>query len=433
VRLFPAAIALALLVSLGATSGSTAPAPLRPPVDASRFETRFPIKHVIFIIKENRSFDQYFGLFPGANGATTGRTEDGVVPLVRGLPNQLPHDLMHQYPTSLASIDHGRMDGFGYNSYTLRHAYTQAVPSDIPAYWHWAEQFVLGDYFFASAQGPSFPNHLYAIAAQSGGTHGNPGRDLSDPRAPKAGPLKTWGCDAPSWERLRAYDTEGNWVWVPPCFDFATEADLLDKAGVPWAYYATPPYQKGYIWSAFAAVRHIRESGEWQEHVRSVDWLTGDIRRGALPPVTWVTPRFALSEHPEQGMCQGENWTVRVVNAVMRSEMWKDTAIFITWDDWGGFYDHEPPPQIDGFGLGIRVPLLLISPYARRGYIDHRPAEFSSVLRFIEDNWGLTQLTHRDRRADDMAHDFSFGSPPRPPDPLPPRKDCPTLTTPPGG
>jgi phospholipase C len=218
---------------------------------------------------------------------------------------------------------------------------------------------------------------------------------------------------------------------VPPCFDFQTEADLLEKAGIPWAYYAAPPVpwkqpsRSGYIWSAYASVRHIRDDPkQWDSHVFPVQHVIDDIDGHRLPPVTWITPNFALSEHPEYNFCHGENWTTQVVDAIMRSPMWKDTAIFLTWDDWGGFYDHVPPPQVDRFGLGIRVPLLVISPYAKQGFIDHRHGEFSSVLRFIEDNWGLPQLTKRDGEADNLSEAFDFSRPARPPDPLPLRRDC---------
>ena len=143
--------------------------------------------------------------------------------------------------------------------------------------------------------------------------------------------------------------------------------------------------------------------------------------------MTWVTPRFADSDHPDRpnNLCTGENWTTTVVDAIMRSSMWKDTAIFLTWDDWGGLYDHVPPPQVDAFGLGFRVPLLVISPYARRGHLDHQLGEFSSMLRFVEENWGLRPLTKRDRVADDLTSDFDFDQAPRAPDPLPTR-DCPS-------
>jgi phospholipase C len=155
-----------------------------------------------------------------------------------------------------------------------------------------------------------------------------------------------------------------------------------------------------------------------------VDNIVRDIRADGLPPVTWITPRFELSEHPDFNFCHGENWTTRVVDAIMRSPMWPTTAIFITWDDYGGFYDHVAPPNVDRYGFGFRVPLLVISPYTKDGAVDHEQGEFSSVLRFIEDNWNLNQLTRRDRLATPLASAFDFKQAPRPPDPLPERTDC---------
>jgi phospholipase C len=157
--------------------------------------------------------------------------------------------------------------------------------------------------------------------------------------------------------------------------------------------------------------------------VKPVDNLIADIKADRLPPVTWVTPRFADSDHPEQrtNFCRGENWTTSVINAIQTSPMWKATAVFLTWDDWGGFYDHVPPQQVDKFGFGIRVPLIVISPYARPGHIDHQLGEFSSMLRFVEDNWGLAQLTHRDKAAFNLSYDFDFQQKPLAPQPLPPR------------
>jgi phospholipase C len=347
------------------------------------------------------------------------------VPLTRGTDGRLPHDLLHDYARALADWNHGRMNGFGYDANSRRWAYTTLQPDQIPNYWRWAKEYVLGDRFFTSANGPSFPNHLYAIAAQSGGTHDNPKRDLRDPRAKTSGLPKTWGCDAPPWVRVKVQFEPNQVSRVSPCFNFTTAGDLLSSKGVPWAFYAARPAQKGYIWSAYAAIGHIRDrTNRWHSHVYPVDTLIPDIQDGRLPPVTWVTPRFALSEHPDYNLCHGENWSTQVVDAIMRSPMWKDTAIFLTWDDWGGFYDHVAPPQVDGFGLGMRAPLLLLSPYAKPGFVDHRTAEFSSVLRFIEHNWGLPQLTARDRSTTDLHEAFDFSGRPRPPDPLPQRTDC---------
>jgi phospholipase C len=397
-----------------------APAASPAPPDGAgrRVTTRWPIEHVVFLIKENRTFDNLFGTFPGTDGVSVGYDRGVRRPLSRGTDGSIgSEDIPHCYTCSLEAWNDGKMDGFNQGPVSDRWAYTQLDRSQLPNYWRWAREFVLADNFFSSAQGPSFPNHLYSIAAQSGGAHDNPRR---------TGPFRssnTFGCDAPKGQTVTIVDSEGHEKRVQPCFDFATEGDLLTKAGIDWAYYAAKPDQLGYIWSAYSAIRHIRETMEWSRHVLPVDDLIADIRADRLPPVTWITPRYEVSEHPQYNFCLGENWSTQVINAIMRSPMWKDTAIFITWDDYGGFYDHVPPPQLDGFGLGIRVPLLVISPYARNG-VDHQLGEFSSVLRFIEDNWGLRQLTDRDRLATDLSYDFDFARRPHPPDPLRLRTDC---------
>ncbi|MFB3739930.1 MAG: phospholipase C, partial [Candidatus Velamenicoccus archaeovorus] len=383
-----------------------------PAYDAASIRTRWPIKHVVFLIKENRTFDNLFGTFPGADGARSGM-DDGVRrPLTRGTDGRTSDDLPHCYNCAIAAWNGGKMDGFNQSATADRWAYTQLHRDQLPNYWRWARRFVLADNFFASAQGPSFPNHLYSIAAQSGGAHDNPRRHgfFSN----------TFGCDAPPQQVVPVYDSEGRVRYVPPCFDFETEGDLLNRHDIPWAYYAATEQQRGYIWSAYSAIRRYREHPKaWQRHIRPVDDVVRDIKLNRLPPVTWITPRFELSEHPEYNFCHGENWTTRVIDAIMRSPMWEDTAIFLTWDDYGGFYDHVPPPQVDDFGFGFRVPLLVISPYAKEGVVDHHLGEFSSVLRFIEDNWGLVQLTHRDRDATNLSYDFDFRQDPRPPEPLP--------------
>jgi phospholipase C len=384
---------------------------------ASEFRTRWPIKHVVFIVKENRSFDNMFGLFPGANGVSIGNDHGVRVPLAPGLVQTTGVDLPHHYSDAVRDFDNGLMDGF-----RGAMAFTQYRPDQIPNYWHWARQYVLSDNFYSAAQGPSFPNHLFAIAASSAGTKDIPNNTTNRPN----GQVKSWGCDTNERTRILVYDEDGGGdpVAVKPCFDIPTVGDELTADRIPWAYYAATTFQRGYIWSAYDAIRHIRETDQWTEHVKPVDDLLGDIQRDALPPVTWVTPRGEVSEHPEYSMCHGENWTTQVINAIMRSPMWKDTAIFLTWDEWGGFYDHVPPPTVDGFGLGIRVPMLMISPYALRGVVDHQQGEFTSVVRFIEKNWDVSHLTDRDLNASDMSYDFDFHQQPREPDPVPLRYDC---------
>ena len=394
--------------------------------DGSTFDTRWPIKHVVFIIKENRTFDHLFGRFPGADGARQGMDGDELRPLTRP-PDRLPDDIPHCYDCAIEAWNEGRMNGFNRADISDRYAYTQMLPRDLPNYWRWAEEFALSDNFFASAQGPSFPNHLYTIAATSGGTHNNPVQDQSRATlfTQQTGLAKSWGCDTLKEVYVEVVDSEGQVEHVPPCFDFQTEADLLDGAGIPWAYYAAWNDQRGYVWSAFSAIERVRMHPEvWERHIFPEDNVVADIEDGRLAPVTWITPRYEVSEHPEWSFCHGENWTTRIVNAIMRSRYWKDTAIFLTWDDYGGFYDHVPPPQVDRFGFGFRVPLLTISSYAKRGYIDSQLGEFSSVLRFIEDNWGLNQLTHRDRDAFNLSSLFDFDQAPRDPVVRPLRNDC---------
>ena len=166
-----------------------------------------------------------------------------------------------------------------------------------------------------------------------------------------------------------------------------------------WAFYAAEPGQSGYFWNALNGIEGVFHTDLWRpERIRSVDRLPQDIRAGRLPAVTWVTPRFELSDHPPESTCFAHNWLTDVVNAVMESDDWEHTAIFLTWDEWGGFYDHVPPPTVDDIGFGFRVPMLVISPYARKGYVDDAEGEFSSPLRFISDNWGLPYLTERIER-----------------------------------
>ncbi|HZD17933.1 MAG TPA: alkaline phosphatase family protein [Actinomycetota bacterium] len=407
--------------SSGPSAAATGSEPPRAPerFDAQALPTQTPIKHVVFLIKENRTFDHLFGTFPGANGVTVGMDRGQPRPLVRGTDGRTPGDIPHCYPCAIAAWNEGKMDGFLQGEHG-DWAYTQLHRDQLPNYWSLARDYVLFDNFFASAHGPSFPNHLYSIAATAGGSLDNPRRIPGVTRG-----SNTFGCDAPKEQLVEVRDSEGRIKKVRPCFDFLTEGDLLTRAEIPWAYYAAQEDQKGYIWSAYSAIRRYREHPErWQRHMFPVDDVVEDIRAGLLPPVTWITPRFELSEHPEYNFCHGENWTTRVVDAIMRSPMWEDTAIFITWDDYGGFYDHVPPPQVDVFGFGIRVPMLVISPYAKAGVVSSELGEFSSVLRFVEDNWGLRTLTRRDREATPMLSAFDFEQEPRDPDPLPLRADC---------
>jgi phospholipase C len=404
---------------IGATALLSACASSSPPPTTVATQTPAgPIKHIVFFIKENRTFDNYFGTYPGANGATKATTSSGqVVPLLHE-HDQVP-DIDHSSQGATAAYDGGKMDQFNLLHSSSKNkdqpygnnSLTQFYQSDIPDYWTYAQQFVLGDAMFSSLMGPSFPNHLYTIAGQSGGVINNPVSDGNIGSVGKS--TKGWGCDVPN-QQVQVKNSNGVVQLQEACFNFETLADELDAKGYSWRYYAPPANTGGYIWSTFDAIKHIRYGPDWKFVVPTEQFMT-DASDGQLPAVSWIVTPAMYSEHAPASVCVGENWTVQMLNALMKGPDWSSTALFLTWDDFGGFYDHVAPQQVDGYGLGFRVPLIVISPYAKHGYIDHTQFEFSSFLRFAEDRFGLPQMTARDKAANDMMDAFDFTQNPRPP------------------
>jgi len=366
------------------------------------------IKHIVFIVKENRTFDNYFGTFPGIDGATSGTISTGDVIRLGPAPDQLPRDINHSFQSAVLAIDGGAMDKFdlipGGNVNGDFLAYTQYTESDLPNYFAYARNFVLADAFFSSLTGPSFPNHLYTVGAQSAGAINNPNNSQG-----------RWGCDSPENSRVQVMDNEGNITPEYPCFDFRTLADALEDKGLSWEYYAPQPGESGYIWSALDAIAHIRLSSLWDQHVVPVEQFVQDAQNGQLSAVSWVVVGSGKSEHPPASVCVGENWTVEQINAVMQGPNWNSTVIFLTWYDFGGLYDHVPPPKVDNFGFGPRVPFLIISPWVKPGHIEHNALEFSSVLKFIEERFRLAPLTPRDEQSNDLIDSFDFTQSPLPP------------------
>ena len=190
----------------------------------------------------------------------------------------------------------------------------------------------------------------------------------------------------------------------------------MDANGVTWRYYAARPPQNGYIWAAFDAIRHIRYGSDWTANVISppTQVLT-DIQNGTLAQVTWITPDWRFSDHAGTGAtAEGPDWVTNIVNTIGASQFWDSTAIFISWDDWGGWYDHVSPPQVDAMGLGFRVPLIVVSPWAKHSYISHDTHEFGSFLRFTEEVFNLPPLGTRDVVSDDLLDCFDFTQTPSP-------------------
>ena len=413
--------ALFLAIGFTACSSGGASSTNSLPAAASRLNpgSGGPIQHVVVVIQENRSFDNLFARFPGADGATEGKTHDGqVVKLVtRPLLSHLVLGNSH-YDWSV-SYDNGKMDGFDLvyvNGHRCTCAYQYVKKGSIQPYWTMAEQYVLADHLFQTQSSGSFTAHQDLIR---GDTAVNSYESLID--FPTAAP---WGCDAPP-STVTSLITDTNEYLKNqgpfPCLTYKTLRDLLDGQGVSWKYY-TPTLQNhaGYLWNAFDAIQAVRYGSEWHTNVSSPEKnIFKDIANHALPAVSWVIPDSQNSDHSGQGSRgfnkdTGPSWVSQVVNAVGTSEYWNSSAIVIVWDDWGGWYDHVPPPQLDYQGLGFRVPMIVVSPYAKAGYVSHTQYEFGSILKFVEDTFNLGRLGTTDVRATSIGDVFDFNRKPRP-------------------
>jgi phospholipase C len=278
------------------------------------------------------------------------------------------------------------------------------VPHDeTQPYFFIGKQYVFADEMFPSNfDSGSFISHQYIIAAQASSTVNYP-----------VGP---WGCEGGSGSRIPTVTAQrtigGN---VEPCFNNTTLGDELDKAGVSWRYYTSTVNGSGGTWSAYQAIKHIYNGPDWKTNVVTPQTkFFSDVSNGALPAVSWITPTCQNSDHANCRSNTGPDWVASLVNAIGESQYWDSTAVFIFWDDYGGWYDHVPPQLVDYDGLGIRVPLLIVSPYAKKEYVSHVRYEHGSILKFVEDQWGLARLSASDARANPIAPDcFDFSQPPR--------------------
>jgi phospholipase C len=427
------ALAFAAAASLAAcaggsngTGGPVLPNSLSSPASASQH-----IAHVVVMIQENRSFDNLFATFPGADGTTYGlmKTPSGDVNLpLKSVPLIEPCDFAHGYASFRQDYDAGVMDGFGYEGggkvcpgRVGAAPYQYVDPAQIEPYWAIAREWVLADHFFQTQGSGSFTAHQDLIA---GGTTIDQAKTQTLVDFPNH---KPWGCDAPSDTKTSLLVAVGSKLKREydrgpfPCLTYATLRDLLDAKSVTWKYYSPPePVGTGSRWNAFDAIQAVREGPQWQTNVALQTAIFSDIASGTLPDVAWIVPDNADSDHPGHHHDTGPSWVASVVNAIGASSYWQSTAVVVVWDDWGGFYDHVPPPFFDRWGgLGFRVPMLLISPYARRGsgsragYISHTRYEFGSILKFIEDNWHVGRLGTTDVRAVSIANCFDFAQAPR--------------------
>jgi phospholipase C len=353
------------------------------------------IQHVVIVVQENRSFDNLFQSYPNADTASSGLNSKGQTIPLAPIPLEAPYDIYHAFVNWLPAWDKGKMDHFdlegvsgSYQSYP-NPQYGYVPTSETAPYWSMAQQYVLADRMFASDADGSFIAHQYLIAGQANSEVNYP--------------LGTWGCSGGSGSTIHQVTAQRKitTTTVPVCQDYQTIADELDTRGLPWrSYAASGPGPHGSIWNGFQAVNHIFNGPDWVKDIIApqTQFLT-DVPAGKLAAVTWVLPDYQDSDHAGNGSNTGPAWVANVVNAVGQSQFWNTSVVFVVWDDWGGWYDHVPPPQLDYDGLGFRVPMLCISPYAYRGKVSHARYEFGSILRFVENNFGIGQLARSDARA----------------------------------
>jgi phospholipase C len=378
------------------------------------------VKHVVFIVQENRSFDNLFQAYPGADTVPSGKTSNGqtvkLVPLSLAVQYVIDHSATAMFQ---ACDGHGklpgtfcRMDGFdrefSFNApkRILHPEYVYVPHTDSKPYFDMAHEWVLADHMFQSHLDESFVGHQYIIAAQAAASVNLP--------------TSLWGCPGGPSDKVPTITADRSYGHDErPCFDYTTLGDELDKAQLTWRFYTSkygsPSSDAGSFWSSYQAVKHIYYGQDWKKDIITPQkrFLT-DVAAGKLANFTWITPICSNSDHVNCGGGFGPSWVASLVNAVGKSQFWKTAAIFVVWDDWGGLYDHVAPKHLDYDGLGFRVPLLVISAYAKQNHVSHVRYETTSVLRFAEDLFGLDQMAAADARANSPAGDcFDFAQKPR--------------------
>jgi phospholipase C len=395
----------------GGSSSSTPPPP--PPPPFSKF-----IKHVVVIFQENRTPDNLFHGLANADIANSGVDSAGKTIELRPIALANTYDLSHEHSAFVEMYDHGRMDGAnlikvdcakGVNCHApVDPQFMYVDPDDVQPYFNLAEKYTFGDRMFQTNQGPSFPAHQFIIAGTSAPTATSDLFAAENPVYPAGTPANPdSGCTAPTGTLVALIDTQGvESSSMYPCFEHSTLMDLLDAKMVNWRYY-TPG--GGSIWTGPTAIQHLRFGGDWAKVIVPQTKVLKDIANKDLAQVSWVIPTGQDSDHAAVNEGTGPSWVASIVNAIGNSEYWDNTAIIITWDDWGGWYDHVPPPAIyDQYEYGFRVPLIVVSPYARQGYVSHVTHDFGSVLKFIEELFGLPSLGYADARADDLGDCFNL-------------------------
>ncbi len=391
---------LLLLFTFAAVPFTTGTAAARSKAQENQPAT--PIQHLVVLMQENHTFDNYFGTYPGADGipADTKMPVDlkdpsagFVTPYHIG--NSSISDLSHSASTFEEQYNNGAMNGFvsslNRRKQDGRVSMGYYDGSDLPFYWNLADQFVLFDRFFSSAKSGSFANHYFWVTGTA-----PPAESVRKPGEP----------------------------FVEP----ATIFDLLEERGITWKFYvqnydpsityldlgSNGNRASQVVWVPLLNFDRFLGDPKYASHIVDLSEYYQDLKQGSLPAVAYIAPSGA-SEHPPGSLMTGQHFVKTLIQELMRSDAWDSSAFLLLYDDWGGWYDHVDPPQVDEYGYGFRVPALLVSPYARRGTIDSTILDFTSVLKFIEENWNLPSLAERDAKANSFVSAFDFNQPPRKP------------------
>jgi phospholipase C len=419
-------IAVLGITGCNSSSGSPMPGPTGPVVT--------PIQHIVIMVEENRSFNNMFAGYPGADTALKGACKPAAWCPKSGLIALHPVKLESTgVPLSGTDIDHShhgfevecapngknvcQNDGFNLIRFgesgnlqpAKRYPYAYVDRSETAPYWKLAQQYALADHMFFTETASSFISHQMML---SGTVALNDHQSVTD--QPEEPP---WGCWSPKGDVAPILDKNGTEHELPgvyPCFKWASIADLLDAKSVPWLFYVdknpnpTGDFSGG-VWNGFAAIHKIFYGPDFKKNISSPNTnVFSDITNGTLPSVSWVIPSLYDSDHPASGCNGGPWWVTKVVNALGTSQYWNSTAIVLLWDDWGGWYDNVPPPQISYTSLGFRVPMIVISPYAKPSYISSTQYDFGSVLKFVEETFDLGSLGTTDAPAASMENLFNF-------------------------
>jgi phospholipase C len=440
-------------------TGNVATTMTNSPASKALVAARTKIKHIVVIMQENRSFDHYFGTFPGADGIPM---QNGVPtvcindPATRQCvkpyhdPNDINYGSAHGALAAAAAIDGGKMDGFlKVLRSSLKGCLNPNNPGcingsgspdvmgwhdarEIPNYWAYAKTFVLQDHLFEPVASWSLPDHLYMVSAWSAKC------------ANSQDPLSCISNIVNPGRGILSLGTSEMYAWTDLTY-------LLYKNNVSWAYYLTegvePDCSNGEmtcalkpqllnvpgIWNPLPNFTDVHQDNQL-DHIQKIDRFYQAVQSGTLPAVSWIVPEGAISEHPPASIHAGQAYVTGVINAIMQSPEWDSTAIFLSWDDWGGFYDHVAPPRVDQNGYGLRVPGIVISPYAKKSFIDHQVLSHDAYLKFIEDIFldGSRLDPKTDGRPDsrptvrenvpqlgDLLNDFDFSQSPSQPLVLP--------------